>query len=1104
MGLKIHFLKVKVHLGRKENDRIKLSKRKRGWWKMKEIKKLVALILIVSPIFSTVSVSAIPKMTSESRQLENKSFDSSKIGSPIENTLSSSEKNESSGNIGSSSTGTTQTEESTIESTAPSKTTMSTSDSASTQSEKQTIQKRAVSADGYTEATTTAELATLLADETVSKIRLTGPLTFDREFEIKRDIVVDFGGFSHDFGTHHIYINEQPHTIEFQNFKGTAAHPGGITPNIDGNAMIIAYMTDFWGSRYHFTGELRFTGTLDLYNGSKIGLVYAPRATVTLDSVSGILDIQPVKEGLNAAPGKAYFCRSYQLNVINGSNLYGPYLGKFYGFLDSGDETGSGKSSPGVHILDGSKVVLDYDRADAVSDEGEAIDTLPSDVTFEVKGSGSTFSVHTKINITNDNNRGIIQMRGSGSKVLVSEGGQLIIDTATTGGFRLQGDSSQINVSSGGKIQVQMASDGDQPGNNGMRFVGKGLSLTVDGQGSAIDIKKQAGRSSAIRFENGTQKLTVTNGGALKVTNKGDGKSYVNRLNQGNQAIQFYDSSGFLESPGSADFTVTGERSSIDIRVDSGPTVDTTGDIDLNFTAGEKTYLVMIGKTGEDKTGIISGDALKVDIQSPTYFDFQNKRVGDTSTGVGGWVFQGNGESSLAITHSEIALWRKEGATFDNIEKDPDYFSDLTDLTIDGTDLGNFVSSQNAGLADEFAQTGAGMQKYNRISANNQIPVIENLRVPTNADKKIYGHVVVPEGIEATPRDAWTDEVEVTVRISYADKSKAPVELTAKTRGQVDQQGGEGYDPWGEGEQGGLFEIQVPKNERLAAGDEIQVIAAKKVKGNHAVIELNTAKTAVDIIPPEPAKLSTQIVNAASSTISGTGEPGALAILKKGQEELAQATVNDEGNFTLAIPPNQLTVGDTLEVILNDCTGEASAKGVINKPTTNDELGNRNPSEDAVTYHDAPAFQPAPKLVVEGGLSLTVPSAIQFGEVKANGLTQEAYGKIDAGQLLVYDQREVKNPWLLTVKLSKPLTAQDQSAVVLRDALYFKSGSDYQLMSEQELPVVTGQNTDNHAADYSEYLNNGAAFKAVLIKENQVAGSYSAEMTWTLTDAPTE
>ena len=99
----------------------------------------------------------------------------------------------------------------------------------------------------------------------------------------------------------------------------------------------------------------------------------------------------------------------------------------------------------------------------------------------------------------------------------------------------------------------------------------------------------------------------------------------------------------------------------------------------------------------------------------------------------------------MKIAHSEIALWRKAGATFDNFEKDPDYFSDMTDLSINGTDLGNFVSSPSAGLTNEFAQTGAGMKNYNRISANNQLPMIESLRVPTNADKKSMGMSLFPK-----------------------------------------------------------------------------------------------------------------------------------------------------------------------------------------------------------------------------------------------------------------------------------------------------------------------------------------------------------------------
>lgn len=61
----------------------------------------------------------------------------------------------------------------------------------------------------------------------------------------------------------------------------------------------------------------------------------------------------------------------------------------------------------------------------------------------------------------------------------------------------------------------------------------------------------------------------------------------------------------------------------------------------------------------------------------------------------------------------------------------------------------------------------------------------------------------------------------------------------------------------------------------------MQVVAAKKVRGGQEVTELDSAKTTVDVIPPEPANLSTTLINAASRTITGTGEAGALVSLKK-------------------------------------------------------------------------------------------------------------------------------------------------------------------------------------------------------------------------------
>lgn len=77
------------------------------------------------------------------------------------------------------------------------------------------------------------------------------------------------------------------------------------------------------------------------------------------------------------------------------------------------------------------------------------------------------------------------------------------------------------------------------------------------------------------------------------------------------------------------------------------------------------------------------------------------------------------------------------------------------------------------------------------------------------------------------------------------------------------------------------------------------------------------------------------------------------------------------------LPRKSTFAGDVLEIVLNDQAGEAAAKGVQNKPSTNDEIGNHNPSDTPVVYHDAPPFAPATKIVVEGGLSfLPLPNSI--------------------------------------------------------------------------------------------------------------------------------
>lgn len=46
-----------------------------------------------------------------------------------------------------------------------------------------------------------------------------------------------------------------------------------------------------------------------------------------------------------------------------------------------------------------------------------------------------------------------------------------------------------------------------------------------------------------------------------------------------------------------------------------------------------------------------------------------------------------------------------------------------------------------------------------------------------NVDKKIYGYVVVFEGVEVKLRDVWIGEVEVILCIIYVDMMKIFVEI---------------------------------------------------------------------------------------------------------------------------------------------------------------------------------------------------------------------------------------------------------------------------------------------------------------------------------------
>lgn len=964
--------------------------------------------------------------------------------------------------------------------------------------EEPNIKTRALASDGYYEVSTLSDLKNAISGTNFSKIRVTTNLNMTSDIEIKKDIVIDWGGYEHNFNTSHIYVNEIPNTIEFQNFDATASHPGGITASIDTNAIIRCFMTDILSTKYYFKGEFKFTGSLNIFNASKLGLIYAPRATVNLDGVKGSIDLQPVTGQLNSDPGKAYYIRSYRLNVINGSKINGVYVGKFYGNLNSSDEQFSGNTNPGLFISGNSTISTNYDRSDHVDSEGQVIDLSIPNATFSIDGSNSSFQANTSIKVDEEDYRGIIRLDGDNSVVDVTNGAQLSVTTKTTAGIKLGGNNASLNIQSGGKLTILQVDDDDISTNNNIRFLSSGSELVVDGAGSRVEITKNNGAASAVRFESGSQSVKVSNGGRFSVKNYGNGVSVNNGLSMSNSAVQFYGGSG------SAVFTVQGAQSSIYLDADSGAAIDALG-MDLTFSADEKTYLEATGKTISTNqiNGIIAATNLTVDINSPTFFDFVNTQ---TSGNSGVSIFQIQNDISFSLQNSEISLWRKENFQSDNISKSPYFYSLASNLKMLNTEI---LSSGNEKLTNEistFKPDGyTGLLGYNRISANNQQPVIDSLRTPTDADNKIYGHASVPEGLDGSIRDAWESEVEVKLRVTYADTAKESKEFVATTQGTTFNGDGSALDPWGEGAEGGLFEVVLPDEELLSKGDVIEIISAKKIGLTENIQQLPDKKVVIDVTPPDPADVNLTSVNTKTKVINGTGEPNTKAILYLAGEVLSQAEVGEDGVFELTIPENSLAIGDKLYLVLNDGIGDISDQGLVVIPETNNVVGNQNPFENNVEYHDA-TFNKGLILSVEGTLSLIVPDKISFEKVIITGLRQEKLGSIEQNQRLeIYDDRGAKYPWRLSVSLTKPFTDTEDKNVELEDVLYFTSdGINYDLVNDQAVNVITNNNQDESVTDYTNLLNDGKSFKLVLDKKNQIVGEFSAELTWTLEDVPTD
>jgi len=246
-----------------------------------------------------------------------------------------------------------------------------------------------------------------------------------------------------------------------------------------------------------------------------------------------------------------------------------------------------------------------------------------------------------------------------------------------------------------------------------------------------------------------------------------------------------------------------------------------------------------------------------------------------------------------------------------------------------------------------------GLTAYSRVSSNNaRWAIVDELRVPTNADKKIHGRVSLPVGFDGT-RPAWDDEAKVTVEIETADGQKE--EVTAKTVGHTEDT--PGISIYGEEAQGGIFEI--PLVAPLEAGTIVRVIAVELTSGElteGAQHQIRTEPVQVfPILPPTPAAFASYVLLEETNEIHGHTEDTEVELSATHNGiwfDTEAVVIDEEGTFTIDVSDRQLKAGDEIQVFLKDSAGSAKEAGVINPPSTNDEQGNQNPASELV-FRDA-------------------------------------------------------------------------------------------------------------------------------------------------------
>ncbi|AVC42349.1 WxL domain-containing protein (plasmid) [Enterococcus gallinarum] len=441
-----------------------------------------------------------------------------------------------------------------------------------------------------------------------------------------------------------------------------------------------------------------------------------------------------------------------------------------------------------------------------------------------------------------------------------------------------------------------------------------------------------------------------------------ESSAQLNIVNEGNGVPS--DSMGLVLNVGVAfrggnsnKFRVTDPGSRVDIKALYGSAITNSQNgnrFSMDLEVSNLGYFSAVGNTATNVSGTFHVSTLNVNFDNPLFLDFRNLQS------TGGLIFSITNESQLVAKNSDLALWERRS----DLNADPTFNFRSLDYSFSGWNFAQLTSTSRPEELNTSVIGTTGLSQFSRLSSNNgRWAIADELRVPTNADKKIHGRVSLPVGLDDS-RPAWDDEAIVTVEVESPSGDKKQ-EYTAKTVGHTNES--PGISIYGEEPRGGLFEIDL--DEPLEAGAKVRISKVELTSGEltegfeHQI--LTDTVEVFPIIPPKPAQFSGSMIAQDSRTIQGMTDnldAEVTATLNGEPLNTEPVKVDTNGKFILDLSEVSLEMDDEIQVFLRDAEGSAKVARVINPPETNNDRGNINPKTE-FTFHDV-TFEPATIVVV--------------------------------------------------------------------------------------------------------------------------------------------